>query len=169
MNDHLDKSVSCMCGSTKKYGDYVACTNYEGQLRATKCKCFKNKVGCTSDCCCKGCRNDYDKYLATEKSYSPSMKGARREDYKYCKIRTSNFLDEKTGDKSSGIWTLLEVVVLYYSIQMSQRMVIKLDVKQLAEVYNLLSGSSDLNTNQFSVWRKSENQIKSRLEHLQKY
>ena len=44
MNDHFDKSVSCMCGSTKKYGDYVACTNYEGQLRATKCKCFKNKL-----------------------------------------------------------------------------------------------------------------------------
>ena len=97
------------------------------------------------------------------------MKGAKREDYKYCKIRTSNFIDEKTGDKSSGIWTLLEVVVLYYSIQMSQRMGIQLDVKQLAEVYNLLSGSSDLNTNQFSVRRKSENQIKSRLEHLQKY
>ena len=169
VNNDFGKPVSCMCGSTKKDDHYVACTNYEGQLRATKCKCFKNKVGCNSNCCCKGCGNDYGKNLTTGKSQSPSMKRAKREDYKYCKVRSSNFREEKTGDKASGIWTLLEVVVLYYSVQISQRMVIELDVKQIAELYNLISGSSDLNTNQFSVRRKSETQIKSKLEHLQKY
>ena len=51
--------------------------------------------------------------------------------------------------------------------QMSQRMRIELDIKQIANLYNLIS-VSDLIANQFSVRRKSENQIKSKLEHLQK-
>ena len=97
------------------------------------------------------------------------MKREKREDFKHCKMQTSHVIEEKTGDKFSGIWTLLEVVVLYCSVQMSQRMGIELGVKQIAELHNLISGSSDLNTNQFSVWKKSENQIKSKLEHLQKY
>ena len=85
-------------------------------------------------------------------------------------MRISNFIDEKTGDKSSGILTLLEIVALYYSVQISQRMGTELSVKQITELYNLVSGrSSDLNTNQFSVWRKTENQIKAKLEHFQKY
>ena len=87
------------------------------------------------------------------------MKRAKREDYKYCKMRTSNFIEEKTGGKSSGMWTLLEVVVLHCNVRMPQRMGTELCVKQITEWYNLISGSSDLNTNQFSVWRKSENQM----------
>ena len=99
------------------------------------------------------------KNLTTEMSQSPSMKRAKREDYKYCKMRTSNFIEEKTGGKSSGMWTLLEVVVLHCSVQMPQRMGTELCVKQITEWYNLISGRSDLNTNQFSVRRKSENQM----------
>ena len=120
----------------KKDDHHVACTNYKGQLRATKCKCFKNKVGCNSNYCCKGCGNDYGKNLTAEKSQSLSMKKAKREDYKYCQIRTPNVIEEKAGDKSFGIWTLLEVVVLYYSVQIAQRMGIELGVKQIAELYN---------------------------------
>ena len=147
-----------------------ACANYEGQLTTTKCKCVKNKVGCNFNCSYRGCGNDFGKNLATEMSQSPSMKKAKREDYKYCKMRISNFIEEKTGDKSSGILTLLEIVALYYSVQISQRMGTELSVKQITELYNLVSGrSSDLNTNQFSVWRKTENQIKAKLEHFQKY
>ena len=80
--NHFGKPVSCMCGSTKKYDHYVACTNYEGQLRATICKCFKNKVGCNSNCFGIGCRNDYGKNLTRKKSKSPSMKQAKRENCK---------------------------------------------------------------------------------------
>ena len=75
-----------MCGSAKKYDHYVACTNYEGQLRATKCNCYKNKVGCNSNCCCKGCGNDFGKNLTTEKFQNPSIEWAKREDYTYYKI-----------------------------------------------------------------------------------
>ena len=57
-------------------------------------------------------------------------------------------MEEKTGDKSSGILTLLEIVALYYSVQISQRMGTELSVKQITEFYNLVSGrSGDLNTN----------------------
>ena len=147
LNNHFDNRVSCICGSTKKMTT-VACANYEGQLTATKCKCVKNKVGCNFNCSCRGCGNDFGKNLTTEMSQSPSMKQAKREDYKYCKMQLSNFIEEKTGDKSSGILTLLEIVALYYSVQISQRMGTELSVKQITEFYNLVSGrSSDLNTN----------------------
>ena len=116
LNNHFDSRGSSICGSSKKVTT-VACANYEGQLTTTKCKCVKNKVVCNFNCSCSGCGNDFAKNLTTEMSQSPSLKQAKREDYKYCKIRISNFIEEKTGDQSSGILTLLEIVALYYSVQ----------------------------------------------------
>ena len=112
----LTQRTFCRCGSKKKLEDITSCCNMTYQKRATKCPCFKSMRPCSMDCQCKGCRNTYGKKSEKEKVSPQGKKRINRENKKYNKKRTSEYMKIEIGKEAASGWTLLKTTTLYYAI-----------------------------------------------------
>ena len=114
--DRLTQKTFCHCGSKKKLEDITPCCNMPYQKRSTKCPCFKSVRPCSMDCQCKGCTNTYDKKSEKEKVSSQGKRRIDRENKRYKKKITSEYMRIEIGKETSSGWTLLETTTLYYAI-----------------------------------------------------
>ena len=112
----LTQKSFCHCGPKKKLEDISSCCNMPYQKRTTKCPCFKSMRPCSTDCQCKGCTNTYDKKSEKEKVSPQGKRKIDRENKRYKKKITSEYMRIEIGKEAPSGWTLLETTTLCYAV-----------------------------------------------------
>ena len=149
---------------------YFRCKNPE-KGRRTRCKCFKNKNRCGTQCKCKNCSNPHGKRSADATSDSPKKitRSPRKKSFK--QSRTSTFLAESGSILNKGHWSELETIVLIILSNTLRKTGLPLTDRYYHSFYELLFVHiSDQGWNEkFPIRRKSIKEISFKLIHLDQH
>ena len=114
-----DKLNYCRCHGRGKSESLSACSNTSGKHKS-RCPCLKSKRACSTDCVCIGCQNSYGIRQVAKFENSKTIPRAKRENQKYMKERTANYLKRQGEELPHSTWTLGETVLLYCIVQFLQ-------------------------------------------------
>jgi len=133
--------------------------------RRTKCKCFKARQPCSSECKCRNCCNDFGTSSSSVLSYSNVIKKSRPRPHAttYQKKRTTSFLQDQGQEMSEDSWTKLETATIFCCIHTLKSLSFEYNEENVWMLYDLLYKNR---TKELLIRKKTIRQVTSKLNYM---